>query len=121
VIALLAERDELRARVAARLGAASLDPDTGAMACPRCRGHYGPNDTLEALSVYAETYLPGYPLLVGICMGCELIAAPRASYDPRHQLRRRLGGPVLIPEHTYAPDPADRALPPGAPPAREAR
>lgn len=73
----LEERADLVQRVAAHIGAASVDDDER-MACPGCGGDYGPTMTIDALSVYELGYLPGTPLLVGVCLDCGHIVEPAA-------------------------------------------
>lgn len=66
----------LAERVAEHIGAASLKPD-GQMTCPRCGGDFGPTRCLEALTVYELGYLPGAPLLAGVCLDCGHVTEPK--------------------------------------------
>lgn len=75
-----ADLNELQARVAAHIGAASVDAE-GRMTCPKCGGDFGPNDTWRSLAVYEDGFLPGAPLLVGVCLDCEHTTEPKA-FDP---------------------------------------
>lgn len=68
----------LTERVAAHIGAASLTPD-GRMTCPECGGDFGPTRPIHALSVYELGYLPGSPLLAGVCLDCGHITDPEAT------------------------------------------
>jgi hypothetical protein len=67
----------LAERVAAHIGT-HLTGD-GRMPCPECGGDYGPNATLADLAVYENGYLPGAPLLVGVCLDCEHMVSPAPS------------------------------------------
>ena len=72
--------DDLAVRVARHIGAAGID-EAGRMACPRCAGDFGPTMALPELAVFEDGYLPGVPLLRGVCFGCEYASAP-ASREP---------------------------------------
>ncbi|WP_031172564.1 hypothetical protein [Streptosporangium roseum] len=70
---------ELRARVAAHIGAAALLED-GRMRCPACGGDdFGPTACLQQLACYEATYLPGAPLLAGLCWDCNHITEPKST------------------------------------------
>jgi hypothetical protein len=51
---------------------------TGEMPCPKCEGDFGPTIPLYALGVYQLGYLPGAPLLLGVCLDCDHITEPAA-------------------------------------------
>lgn len=68
--------EELRARVARHIGATEVLPD-GRMRCPSCGGlDFGPTLSMYSLRFYTDDYLPGGPLLVGVCMDCEHTVVP---------------------------------------------
>lgn len=52
------------------------------MPCPACGGDYGPTKPLSALTTYQDGYLPGAPLLVGVCLDCGHVTEPAAR--PAH-------------------------------------
>lgn len=67
----------LAARVASHL-ATTLTPD-GRMCCPACGGDYGPTIPLYCLALYELDYLPGAPLLLGVCLDCPFVHEPTAA------------------------------------------
>jgi len=70
--------DTLRVAVAAHIGAAEVLPN-GLMRCPNCGGtDFGPTMSLADLAVYEDGYLPGAPLLAGVCLDCHHITEPTA-------------------------------------------
>lgn len=74
-----ATRKALAAAVAEHIGASELTPN-GLMRCPNCGGtDFGPTMTLGDLSVYVDGYLPGAPLLAGVCLDCHHITNPAAT------------------------------------------
>lgn len=74
---LPADESTLRLRVAAHIGASEL-LDDGRMRCPACAAlDFGPTASMEALAHYRDGYLPGAPLLAGVCMSCEHTTSPR--------------------------------------------
>lgn len=73
---------DLFARVALHIGAAGVDHDN-VMQCPACkRWDFGPTMTLADLAVYADGYLPGAPLLRGVCLDCEHATDPVGQVGP---------------------------------------
>ncbi|WP_188197578.1 hypothetical protein [Nonomuraea sp. SYSU D8015] len=73
--------EDLRARVAVHIGAAELLPDER-MRCPACGGDdFGPTSSVYELAVYKEGYLPGVPLLAGVCLedDCGHVTEPRST------------------------------------------
>lgn len=69
-------------RVARHLG--TILTSTGRMPCPACGGDYGPTLALHELETFELGYLPGSPLLAGVCLDCEHIVEPTAT--PEDQL-----------------------------------
>lgn len=67
--------DDLAVRVARHIGAAGID-EAGRMTCPRCAGDFGPTMALFELAVFEDGYLPGAPLLRGVCFDCEYASTP---------------------------------------------
>lgn len=65
--------------------------DDGRMRCPVCGGDFGPTIPLGALAAYELGYLPGAPLLAGVCLDCGHVSEPTATsrnseeeHDGRH-------------------------------------
>lgn len=71
-------REQLAAHVATHIGA--ITDDTGAMTCPKCGGDFGPTMTIESLAVYENGFLPGYPLLMGVCLDCGHHTEPPTDF-----------------------------------------
>jgi hypothetical protein len=63
----------LAEQVARHLGTTLID---GVMPCPVCGGDYGPTVPLSDLAYYELSYLPGAPLLVGVCLDCSHVHEP---------------------------------------------
>lgn len=67
-------------RVARHIGAAEVV--AGQMRCPRCAGlDFGPTEPLATLGYYERGYLPGAPLLVGVCLDCGYITEPKPRME----------------------------------------
>lgn len=64
----------LAERVAHHLGTTLTN--TGVMPCPSCGGDYGPTIPLYVLTRYELGYLPGAPLLAGVCLDCGHVHQP---------------------------------------------
>lgn len=60
-------------RTAEHIGATLKD---GTMCCPECGGDFGPSIPLTDLATYELGYLPGAPLLVGVCLDCGYVVEP---------------------------------------------
>lgn len=78
----ISTRSCLADRVARHLG--TTVTHAGTMPCPACGGDYGPTIPLHLLSGYQLGYLPGAPVLVGVCLDCEHIHRPAAAYTDTH-------------------------------------
>lgn len=68
---------DLIERVAEHIGAAQVVEDK--MKCPECGGDFGPTLSLGNLSYYTDGYLPGAPLLMGVCLDCDHTTKPTAT------------------------------------------
>lgn len=77
---------DFRDRVARHIGAV-IDANAD-IRCPNCGGtDFGPDVDLASLAVYEDDFLPGAPLLHGVCLDCGHITAPKTDWgvygDPR--------------------------------------
>lgn len=52
------------------------------MTCPRCAGDFGPTMAVYELAVFEDGYLPGAPLLRGVCLDCGYASAPAGREPP---------------------------------------